>query len=312
MSTNDPIEDLFRENQHGLDEKPRDLIWDRIEERLDERPNISKKKSNGWKYAVAACAVVGISLAGFILINQNYSPDQTVNSTSIALEEVEMTPEAATEILDQLEEKKDQIATTKTHSTAPDIIENEPLEIKSKKMDTPLQELKAVSEPEPSPIYEEAMEISAPAPAMAKESKVQMQDSQQEIIAFRGETPAKKEGNYILRNKEMDARRLGNMAEKSVSYDTIYIETIVKQLTVKISSRTIKYDLVVSTNDSMVYENKKIAYPSKVSLFKTQNNKIEVQFKGNKKKENTTESREIQSFFEKNKIEIFGLGIQID
>ena len=42
MSEKDPIEELFRENQHGLDEKPRDLIWDRIEERLDEKSVVKK------------------------------------------------------------------------------------------------------------------------------------------------------------------------------------------------------------------------------------------------------------------------------
>lgn len=306
MSTNDPIEDLFRENQHGLDEKPRDLIWDRIEERLDERPSISKKKSNGWKYAVAACAVVGISLAGFILINQNYAPDQTVNSTSIALEEVEMTPEAATEILDQLEEKKDQIATTKTHSTAPDIIENEPLEIKSKKMDTPLQELKAVSEPEFSPIYEEAMEISAPAPAMAKESKVQMQDSQQEIIAFRGATPKEKEGNYILRNKEMDSRRLGNMAEKSVSYE---VGSPLKYLEVQTKKELIPYQIKELTDSKIIFENSEIAYPNQI-IFEKENDSIVVNFSGNESKKDSRESKQIQEYILSKKDQIaldFGL-----
>lgn len=306
MSTNDPIEDLFRENQHGLDEKPRDLIWDRIEERLDERPNISKKKSNGWKYAVAACAVVGISLAGFILINQNYSPDQTVNSTSIALEEVEMTPEAATEILDQLEEKKDQIATTKTHSTAPDIIENEPLEIKPHKLQTPLQELKEVSEPEPSPIYEEAMEISAPAPAMAKESKVQPQDSQQEIIAFRGESPAKKEGNYILGNKGIDDRRLGNMAEKSVSYE---VGSPLKYLEVQTKKELIPYQIKELADSKIIFENSEIAYPNQI-IFEKENDSIVVNFSGNESKKDSRESKQIQEYILSKKDQIaldFGL-----
>lgn len=311
MSTNDPIEDLFRENQHGLDEKPRDLIWDRIEERLDERPSISKKKSNGWKYAVAACAVVGISLAGFIAINQNYAPKMVETSSQIVLEEVEMTPEAATEILDQLEEKKDQIATTKTHSTAPDIIENEPLEIKSKKMDTPLQELKAVSEPEFSPIYEEAMEISAPVPAMAKESKVQMQDSQQEIIAFRGESPAKKEGNYILGNKGMDTRRLGNMAEKSVSYDKNQSDSLVNSFVVVLNGVDISYNKISSKEDTIIYGNNDIAYPNKITVIQDKKGIHKIVFDGDKNQKYSSQSKEIQSYIEKNKKWIFYI-IEID
>jgi hypothetical protein len=306
MSTRDPIEDLFRDNQHELDEKPRDLIWDRIEERLDEKPVLKKKKkSNVWKYAVAACAIVGISLAGFIVINQNFAADYPENSTSVVLESVELNEEKASEILDQLEAESTAIVTTKSNAPTPEIMEEELKKPGLVSPKTPMEPAAEIS------VYD-APVMAAPAAAQMEMESVKPMTKQEDIQIYSTGNYAKKEQNKEIGNLDFESRRLGNRVEKSVSYDTIYVETIVKQLPVKISSKTIKYDLIYTSNDTMVYENKKIAYPTKVTLFKTQNNKIEVQFQGNKKKENASENLEIQSFFKKNKIEIFGLGIQID
>jgi hypothetical protein len=305
MSTKDPIEDLFRDNQHGLDEKPRDLIWDRIEERLEEKP-VVKKKSNGWKYAVAASVFAGISLAGLYFLNPNENPSKM--ESIVLMEHIEMTEEKASEILDQLEEESTAIATRKSHAPAPEIMEEEQKKPILSEAKSRMQSMEEI------PSYD-ASEMAAPAPVAQMEmegEKVKMKDKQEEVLVFRGESPTKKEGNHILRNADMDDRRLGNMTQKSVSYDTIYFERTVQQLPIKLKSETVYFDLEKSTKDSMVFINPKIKHPNKFILIQDKNQIITVRFYGDRKNENSIESKEIQKFVLENKNQIFDLGVQID
>jgi hypothetical protein len=307
MSTKDPLEDLFRDNQHGLDEKPRDLIWDRIEERLDEKP-VLKKKTKVWKYAVAACAVVGISLAGFIIINLNYSPEYPESTSSIVLE-TEMNEEKATEILDQLEEEKTSIATTQSHSSAPEIIESIPPEPTAKKAiesQNPVAEVYAYDAP--------VMAAPAPVPSAKNEEftkdKEIYQAEKEEILVYRGTTPAKKEGNYILSNKDSD-RRLGNMAEKSASYDIFVSDTLkTSRFLVRTNKSDVFYDKISNSRDSVVYINSGIAFPSKIILIQEKNDS-KIIFEGDPKFKNSTQSLEIQKYVNENKSWIFSV-IEID
>lgn len=304
MSTKDPLEDLFRDNQHGLDEKPRDLIWDRIEERLDEKP-VLKKKTKVWKYAVAACAVVGISLAGFIIINLNFSHEYPESTSSIVLE-TEMNEEKATEILDQLEEEKTSIATTQSHSSAPEIMEEKiekPLLSKAKTRNPPIEEIA----PYDAPV------MSAPAAAqmeMEMEKKLN-KENQEEVLVFRSENPSKKEGNYILRNTDMENRRLGNSMEKSVLNEMVVSDSIIaNQINVITSNAHLKYKLISENKDILIYENSTIEFPKQI-VFNLKNGDTKVEFKGNENHKNSIESKEIQKFVNENKNWLYNT-IEID
>lgn len=293
MSPRDPIEDMFRDNQHGLDEKPRDLIWDRIEERLEEKP-VVRKKSNGWKYAVAASVFAGISLA--VLYFMNPIEDPTKVESVVLMESTEMNEEKATEILDQLEAESTAIVTTKSHAPAPEIMEEEmkkPVLSQPKYKMEPLEEISSYD----API------LSAPAAAqMEMESvKPMAKEKQDEVLVFRGESPSNKEGNYILRNSDMDDRRLGNMAEKSVLYDQILTDSIVvSQFYVTTSNINLEYKLISQTKDSLIFENDTVEYPSQL-IFIQKNTNTKVVFKGNENHKNSQESKEIQKYVNENK-----------
>lgn len=304
MSTNDPIEDLFRENQHGLDEKPRDLIWDRIEERLDERPSISKKKSNGWKYAVAACVVVGISLAGFILINQNFAAEYPENSTTVVLESVELNEEKATEILDQLEVESTAIVTTKTSTPAPEIMEEElkkPVLVSPK---TPMEPAAEIS------VYDAPVMAAPTAPQMEMES-VKPMAKQEKVPSYSTGNYTKKEQNKEIGNLDFEGRRLGNSVEKSVSYEIMITDsTIVSQFYVVTSNSELKYKLISENKDFLIYENSTIEFPKQI-VFNLKNNETKVEFKGNENEKNSAQSKEIQQYVIENKSWIFNT-IQIE
>src|SRR5690606_23370659 len=109
MSAKDPIEELFRDNQHGLDEQPRSLVWDKIEERLDEK-TVQKKKLNVWKYAVAASVVFAVGIGLFALLNNQNQATKIPSQQEISYEKpVEINSENASEILDKIEEKNQSV-----------------------------------------------------------------------------------------------------------------------------------------------------------------------------------------------------------
>lgn len=293
MSTNDPIEDLFRENQHGLDEKPRDLIWDRIEERLDERPSISKKKSNGWKYAVAACVVVGISLAGFILINQNFAAEYPENSTTVVLESVELNEEKATEILDQLEVESTAIVTTKSNAPAPEIMEEELKKTVLVSPKTPMEPAAEIS------VYDAPVMAAPTAPQMEMES-VKPMAKQEKVPSYSTGNYTKKEQNKEIGNLDFEGRRLGNMAEKSVLYDE---KLAPEALEIKIKKGLILYKIFARSENSITFINPTILYPSQI-IFQKENDSIQVKYTGNEAKKETSESKEIHEFIQANKEQI--------
>lgn len=312
MSAKDPIEELFRENQHGLDEKPRDLIWGRIEERLDEK-QLAKKKNNWWKYGAVASILVGLTISIWAILNNPNDFNSEISAPQIVLEEpIEVNEENASEILDKLEENKQSVVVREKKESAPDVIENE-MENIPKPISLKVPESKMKSEP----VYDIApMEEISAVPAMESSKKLE----EGEVVVFRGENPEKKEGNYVLQSKSKsqkyekeDTRRLGNMADSSGTYGyekSTLDSIIVNQFYVKTSISDIQYKLKSTKNDSLIYSNSTINYPSEI-IFMQINKDIKVEFKGDKSYKNSQESKEIQKYVNENKDWIFNT-IDID
>lgn len=298
MSTNDPIEDMFRDNQHGLDEKPRDLIWDRIEERLDEK-SVQKKKIQWWKYATAASVVVGMMIGIWALLNNPEPVSQMESAPMVYETPEEINKENASEILDKLEENNQSVVIRDEKKSAPKIIESE-LENKPQQIELKL----------PEPMKSEAVydiapmeEISA-APVIARAK-----------ISEEGEkigVQSKKESKAISQNPSQtelsvreDTRRLGNMDKSEVFYEkTPSDSTIVNQFYVKTSTSDLKYKQISKKNDSLIYSNSTIKYPSEIIFIQTIK-AIKVEFKGDKNYKNSQESKEIQKYVNENKEWIF-------
>lgn len=278
MSTNDPIEEMFRDNRYGLDEKPRDLIWDRIEERLDEK-SVQKKKIQWWKYATAASVVVGMTIGIWALLN-NPEPVHQMESTPIVYEAPEeITKENASEILDKLEENNPSVVIREEKKSAPEIY----------KEPEPVMEMKPV----PEPIMEVAPTISYEETEISEEKM-----ADEGTVVFRGDTPAKKEKNYISQ-KGLDERRRGNMAITDMTYsDSIFL----RELQVRTKNYLINYTLISEDENQIIFENKTIAYPSRI-IFQKTNDSIQIQYEGKNSKRKSKESEEIRAFIEENKQE---------
>lgn len=297
MNTNDPIDDMFRDNQHGLDEKPRDLIWDRIEERLDKK-SVQEKKIQWWKYATAASVVAGMILGVWALINNPDSVSKPENSTQIVYEApTEINEENASELLDKLEENKQSVAIREEKKPAPDVIENEM---------EPTAEPISLKIPKPvmkqEPVYDVApMEEISAAPAMESSKKLE----EGEVVVFQGES--KKEDNYALQSKpksqkyeKEDTRRLGNsyfVPEADSS------NTDLHSINILLKDKTIRYNLVSKSDSIYIYENAEIAYPKHI-IFRKLNDSVLIIYTGKENKRKSKESEEIQKFVKENKTEL--------
>jgi len=290
MSTNDPIEDMFRDNRHGLDEEPRDLIWDRIEERLDEK-SVQKKKVQWWKYATAASLIMGTMIGIWALLN-NPEPVSQMESIPMVYETPEeINEENASEILNKLEENNPSVVIREEKKSAPEIIESE-LENKPQQIELKL----------PEPMKSEAVYDIAPmegvsaAPVMAR---AKISEESEEIAIS-----AKKESKAILQNPSQtelsereDKRRLGNsyfVPEKdSLSSKFNFFEVLLK-------NKTIRYDLVSKSDSIYIFENAEIAYPKQI-IFQKMKDSISIIYTGKNSKRNSKESKEIREFIEENK-----------
>lgn len=290
MSTNDPIEDMFRDNRHGLDEEPRDLIWDRIEERLDEK-SVQKKKVQWWKYATAASLIMGTMIGIWALLN-NPEPVSQMESAPIVYEAPEeINEENASEILNKLEENNPSVVIRDERKSAPEIIESE-LENKPQQIELKL----------PEPMKSEAVYDIAPmegvsaAPVMAR---AKISEESEEIAIS-----AKKESKAILQNPSQtelsereDKRRLGNsyfVPEKdSLSSKFNFFDVLLK-------NKTIRYDLVSKSDSIYIFENAEIAYPKQI-IFQKMKDSISIIYTGKNSKRNSKESKEIREFIEENK-----------
>lgn len=290
MSTNDPIEDMFRDNRHGLDEEPRDLIWDRIEERLDEK-SVQKKKVQWWKYATAASLIMGTMIGIWALLN-NPEPVSQMESAPIVYETPEeINEENASEILNRLEENNPSVVIRDERKSAPEIIESE-LENKPQQIELKL----------PEPMKSEAVYDIAPmegvsaAPVMAR---AKISEESEEIAIS-----AKKESKAILQNPSQtelsereDKRRLGNsyfVPEKdSLSSKFNFFDVLLK-------NKTIRYDLVSKSDSIYIFENAEIAYPKQI-IFQKMKDSISIIYTGKNSKRNSKESKEIREFIEENK-----------
>ena len=290
MSTNDPIEDMFRDNRHGLDEEPRDLIWDRIEERLDEK-SVQKKKVQWWKYATAASLIMGTMIGIWALLN-NPEPVSQMESIPMVYETPEeINEENASEILNKLEENNPSVVIRDERKSAPEIIESE-LENKPQQIELKL----------PEPMKSEAVYDIAPmegvsaAPVMAR---AKISEESEEIAIS-----AKKESKAILQNPSQtelsereDKRRLGNsyfVPEKdSLSSKFNFFDVLLK-------NKTIRYDLVSKSDSIYIFENAEIAYPKQI-IFQKMKDSISIIYTGKNSKRNSKESKEIREFIEENK-----------
>lgn len=279
MSANDPIEEMFRDNQHGLDEKPRNLIWDRIEERLDEK-SVQKKKIQWWRYAMAASVVAGVMIGIWALLNNPEPVSQMESAPMVYEAPEEVTKEKASEILDQLEEKNQSVVIHEEKKSAPEIY----------KEVGPAVEMKSV----PEPVIEAAPAISYEETEISEEKM-----ANEGAVVFRGDTPAKKEKNYISQ-KGSDERRRGNMAIADMTYsDSIFL----RELQVRTKNYLINYTLVSEDESQIIFENKTIAYPSRI-IFQKTNDSVLIQYEGKNSKRKSKESEEIREFIEENKQEI--------
>lgn len=296
MSAKDPIEELFRDNQHGLDEQPRASIWDKIDENLEEKSKVSKK-NNWWKYTAAACLVAGLSFASYLFLYDANPPAQQNQETEIVQQPTEITQENASEILDKIEEQKQSIVTTEKTKDAPEIYK--------------VKELKPEAIPAPkAEIYYDM----TPAAAMANEAPVMMEAEMysaedakmtDESIVFRGETPEKKEKNVIT-SKGVDTRRMGNMSESSVMYEA---SLTLNQISIPVKNSLVQYDLVSQTDSSVVFKNGNVNYPNQIILTQT-NDSVRVIYSGKENKKDSKESLNIQKYIKENKSQIasdFGL-----
>lgn len=296
---NDPIEELFRDNQHGLDEKPRDLLWGRIEDRLDEK-QVQKKKTEWWKYVAAASFIMGIVTGAWVLMeNESIQKPETVTPQIVSEETTEVNAENASDILDKLEEQKQSVVVKEEKKSAPEIIENEG---KTAEVQSPL---KSPERMEAKVLYD-AVHMSAPVPAMEKLKE-------EENVAYQDIAPEKKQESYILKNKPETAdytldesRRLGNSAYPEKMELTALPDTLVFacQIWVKTSKGDIVYKISSSGRNSAVFKNAEIPYPSTISV-KRENENFEVRYDGNLKKKNAKESKEIQKYINENKNSIF-------
>ena len=302
MSEKDPIEELFRENQHGLDEKPRDLIWDRIEERLDEK-FVVKKKPNFWKYGAAASVVVGLTIGIWaILNNQNQVKSEMAAPQMVLEESVEINEENASEILDKLEENQDAIVLHETKEALPEA-EMEAPKVRQNQSEPSFYEESNLEDRLETYTEKPAPAIVSAAPAMESPKKAK----ESEAIVFRGETPEQKEGNYVLRNKsevadyELDeSRRLGNSAFGDTSAPP---QMFTQQISIPVKNIWIQYD-VISLNDSLiVFENQNVAYPTQIK-FQSKKDSVQVIYSGKNSKKNSAESKIIQKFVNQNKLNL--------
>lgn len=302
MSEKDPIEELFRENQHGLDEKPRDLIWDRIEERLDEK-SVVKKKTNFWKYGAAATIVMGLTLGVWaILNNQNQVKSEMAAPQMVLEESVEINEENASEILDELEENQDAIVLHETKEALPEA-EMEAPKVRQNQSEPSFYEESNLENRLETYTEKPAPAIVSAAPAMESPKKAK----ESEAIVFRGETPEQKEGNYVLRNKsevadyELDeSRRLGNSAFGDTSAPP---QMFTQQISIPVKNVWIQYD-VISLNDSLiVFENQNVAYPTQIK-FQSKKDSVQVIYSGKNSKKNSAESKIIQKFVNQNKLNL--------
>src|SRR5690606_11441842 len=260
-----------RENRQGLDEKPRDLLWERIEERLDEK-SIQKKNIQWWKYAAAASVAAVFAIGIFTVWNTPGLPEKSASEPPIVFQKNEaISPENASEILDKLEEDKQSIVLRETKPEIPGIYEEPASDIA----------------PHPIPMMERAAEMSDLEEEKSAEEKVYNEAS----IVFRGDTPEKKEKNYISQ-KGIDERRRGNSAMAETAYsDSIFL----RELQVRTKNYLIYYTLVYEDENQTIFENKSIAYPSRI-IFQKSNDSIEVIYEGNDSKKQSRESKEIQKF----------------
>ncbi len=61
------IDQLFQDQQHQFDEMPSDLLWDKLEQKLDQQPE--RRRMVGWKRYMAVAAVSLFALFSLLLIN---------------------------------------------------------------------------------------------------------------------------------------------------------------------------------------------------------------------------------------------------
>lgn len=292
MSANDPIEKLFRDNQHGLDEKPRDLLWSRIEEQLEEDLGPTKKR-NWWKYGIAASLILGVVTATTVfLTNQNKKTIQ-LTEPAIVFEPAEINEDNASEMLDKAEENKQSVATKVEKPNAPEIvvpgIVSEDHIINDPIYDVADEE----TIPEKLDEYEAPMMIPSPA-----------NKAKDEVLVYGN--LEKKEDKHIRKSKketldyELDnERRLGNASKIT----EVYPRQSLHQIQVPYGKSLLDYDLISQDSNQLIFVNSTVSFPTQI-IFIDSADSIQVIYSGNEKNKNSKESSEIQRFINENKVEL--------
>lgn len=67
MPQRDPLEELFRQNESKLDQRPSLRTWRRLEDRLDGRDGLRRTQGpfKPWMYAAAAVLLICVTIFGF-------------------------------------------------------------------------------------------------------------------------------------------------------------------------------------------------------------------------------------------------------
>lgn len=292
MSTNDPIEKLFRDNQHGLDEKPHDLLWSRIEEQLGGN-SVGKKKNNWWKYGIAASLILGVVTVTTVFLTNHNKKTIQMTEPAIVFEPAEINKGNASEMLDKAEENKQLVATKVEKPHAPEIVIPEIVN-EDHIINDPIYDV-ADEEPISEKLDEYETPMMVPSPANKAKG---------EVLVY-GDLE-KKEDNHIRKSKketldyELDnERRLGNVSKIA----EVYPRQSLHQIQVPYGKSLLDYDLISQDSNQLIFVNSTISFPTQI-IFIDSADSIQVIYSGNEKNRNSKESSEIQRFINENKVEL--------
>lgn len=284
MNSKDPIEKLFKENQHGFDEAPRPALWERIESKLEEREERACGIILWWKYVAAAVVVFLLSWSLYFITNS--SEKQTPQSINVVLQPIEkskdsyeINAENKSKILDQIELEQPAVAFENNQSKNKEI--------------TPSQETEFQA---PKAFYEK--EVFSEEEASHKEIEIP-----QEIDAKINPPIAQKlsSSSTVIDVEVLETRRMGN---SNFNAPTDYSVLIEPKVIVLIEDETYVYELISKEKDSFILKNTEVKFPQEVKLIQ-KNDTISLDFSGKKSKKNSKKSKKIQQYFEQKKSEIY-------
>ena len=86
MKPQDKISDLFRKNQHKLNERPSLQAWNKLERRLDQKERPKRQKSPFSIYSIVMMAAAAVALVFFVTTIANIAQEAN-NRNAIVIHE---------------------------------------------------------------------------------------------------------------------------------------------------------------------------------------------------------------------------------